>query len=142
LIRKYPLDTLLHQIVVPLVQVAGEISRHHPEKANVALEPARRYEGGFVYGFSILYLRGLAHMQNHQAMDAIADFQEIVDHRGISPLAQQLVLARLGLARAYASSGDVANARVVYGELFELWKEADPDIPILQEAKREYQMLK
>lgn len=141
LIRKYPSDTLLHQIVVPLVQAAGEISRHHPEKANVALEAARRYEGGFVYGFSILYLRGLAHLQNHQAMDAIADFQKIVDHRGISPLAQQLVLARLGLARAYASSGDVANARSAYRGFFALWEDADPDIPILKQAKTEYAKL-
>lgn len=141
LIRKYPSDTLLHQVVVPLVQAAGEISRHHPEKASVALEPARHYEGGFVYGFSILYLRGLAHLQNHQATDAVADFQEIVNHRGICPLAQSWVLAHLGLARAYASSGDFPKARAAYQRFFALLWDADPDIPILKQAKTEYAKL-
>ena len=118
LIRKYPSDTILHQVVVPLVAAAGDISRDHPEKAIVALEPAQRYERGSSYGLSILYLRGLAHLKNHQATEAVADFQEIIDHRGISPLAQQWVLAYLGLARAHAVSGDIAGSRSAYLEFF------------------------
>jgi predicted Zn-dependent protease len=141
LIHKYPADTILHQVVVPLVLAAGDISRDHPEKAIVALEPARRYENGFFFGFSILYLRGLAHLKNHQGTDAIADFQEIIDHRGISPLSQQWILAHLGLARAHVRVGEIAQARSAYQHFFTLLGDADPDIPILKQAKAEYTKL-
>jgi eukaryotic-like serine/threonine-protein kinase len=138
LVRKYPADTILRQAVVPLVQAVGAIGRDHPEKAIVALEPARRYEGGFVYGFSILYVRGLTHLKTRQGTDAVADFQEIVDHRGRSPLSQQWVLAHLGLARAHASLGEIVQARSAYQSLFALLGNGDPDLPILKEAKAEY----
>ncbi len=141
LIRKYPADTILHQVVVPLVLAAGDISREHPEKAVVDFELARRYEGGSAYGFSILYLRGLAHLKNHQTTEAVADFQAIVDHRGISPLSQQWALAYLGLARAGASAGDIAGARSAYQSFLALLKDADPDIPILKQAQAEYAKL-
>jgi eukaryotic-like serine/threonine-protein kinase len=141
LIRTRPSDTILHQVVFPLVAAAGDISRGHPEQALVALEPAQRYEKGSSYGFSILYLRGIAHLKNHQATEAVADFQEIIDHRGISPLAQQWVLAYLGLARAHAVSGDIARSRSAYQSFFKLLAEADPDIPILKEAEAEYAKL-
>jgi DNA-binding winged helix-turn-helix (wHTH) protein/tetratricopeptide (TPR) repeat protein len=136
--RKYPSDTVLHQVVIPLVLAAGFIARDQPEKAIAALEPAQRYEKGFAYGFSILYLRGIAHLKNHQMTDAVADFQEIIDHRGISPLVQQWVLAHLGRARAHATLGDVAQARSAYQSFFALLTDADPDIPILKEARAEY----
>ena len=139
--RKHPSDTVLRQVVVPLVLSAGDISRGHPDKALVTLEPAQRYEKGSSYGFSILYLRGIAHLKNHQATEAIADFQEIIDHRGISPLAQQWVLAYLGLARAHTASGDIAQGRAAYQSFFNLLAEADPDVPVLNEAKAEYAKL-
>jgi eukaryotic-like serine/threonine-protein kinase len=141
LIRKYPSDTVLHQIVVPFAVAASDISQDHPEKAIIALESARRFEGGAYYGFWIWYLRGLAHLKNHQAADAVADFEEIVDHRGTSPLSQQWVLAHLGLARAHASLGDVAKARSAYQDFFALLVEADPDVPVLKQAKTEYAKL-
>jgi eukaryotic-like serine/threonine-protein kinase len=138
---KHPSDTVLQQIMVPLVKAANDISQDHPEKAIVALEPARRYEAGAYYGFSIVYLRGLAHLKNHQQTEAIADFQGIIDHRGISPLAQQWVLAHLGRARAQASSGEIARARSSYQNFFTLLADGDPDIPILKQAKAEYAKL-
>lgn len=141
LVRKYPSDTVLHQVIVPLVLAAGDISRDDPETAIAALAPARRYERGSTYGFSILYLRGLAHLKGHQAMDAAADFREITDHRGISPLSQQWVLAHLGLARAYASLGEIAQARSVYQDFFRLLENGDSDVPILKQAKAEYAKL-
>ncbi len=141
LIRKYPDDTTLHQVIIPLVQAATDIGRNHPEKAIVALEPAQRYQKGSVYGFSILYLRGLAHLNNRQPNDAVADFQEIIDHRGISPLSQQWVLAYLGLARAHANLGETAQARSAYQSFFTLLEEGDTDISILKQAKSEYSKL-
>jgi predicted Zn-dependent protease len=141
LVREYPSDTILHQVFVPLVLAAGDVSREHPEKAIVDLEPARRYEGGCLYGFWIVYLRGVAHLKNHQEADAVADFQEIADHRGTSPLSQQWVLAHLGLARAHAASGDVVKARSAYQSFFALLPDADPDMPVLKQAQAEYSKL-
>jgi len=138
---KYASDTVLQQIMVPLMNAANDISKNHPDKAIAALEPARRYEAGAYYGFSIVYLRGLAHLKNHQQTEAIADFQGIIDHRGISPLAQQWVLAHLGLARAQASSGEIVKARSSYQNFFTLLADGDPDIPILKQAKEEYAKL-
>jgi DNA-binding winged helix-turn-helix (wHTH) protein/Flp pilus assembly protein TadD len=142
LVRKYPSDVVLHQVVVPLVLSAGDIGQGHPEKAIAALGPARRYEGGSSYGFLILYLRGLAHLNNHEGKDAVADFHEIIEHRGISPLSQQWVVAHLGLARAHASMGENAQARSAYQNLFTLLGDGDSDIPILKEAKAEYAKLR
>jgi eukaryotic-like serine/threonine-protein kinase len=141
LIRKYPSDTVLKQILVPFVAAASDISQNHPEKAILALEPARHYEEGAYYGFSILYLRGVAHLNNHQPMDAVAAFQEIVDHRGTSPLSQQWVLAHLGLARAHVRLGEIAQARSTYQSFFTLLRDGDLDIPILKQAKAEYAKL-
>jgi eukaryotic-like serine/threonine-protein kinase len=138
---KHPSDTVLQQIMVPLVNAANDISQDHPEKAIVALESAKRYEEGAYYGSSILYLRGLAHLKNHQQTEAIVDFQGIVDHRGISPLAQQWVLAHLGLARAQASLGEIVKARSSYQNFFTLVADGDADIPILKQAKEEYAKL-
>jgi len=66
------------------------------------------------------------------------EFQKIVDHRGVSPLAPEYALAHLGLARAYALQRDAAKARAAYQDFFALWKDADTDIPVLKEAKAEY----
>ena len=116
---KHPSDTVLQQVMVPLVNAANDISQDHPEKAIVALSLRNAMKQGAYYGPSIVYLRGLAHLKNHQQTDAIADFQGIIDHRGISPLAQQWVLAHLGLARAQASSGEIAKASILISELFQ-----------------------
>ena len=89
----------------------------------------------------VTYVRGQAFLQAKQADAAVAEFQKIIDHPGVvinSPIA---VLSHLGLARAYALSGDTAKARTKYQDFFTLWKDADPDIPILKEAKAEYAKL-
>ncbi len=75
-------------------------------------------------------------------MEAAAEFQKILDHRGVAPVSPLYPLAHLGLARACALSGDAAKSRRMYQDFFALWKDADPDIPILQEAKAEYAKLK
>ncbi len=72
----------------------------------------------------------------------MAEFQKVLDHRGVDPLSILYPLAHLGLARAAVLQGDAAKARKAYQDFFALWKDADPDIPILQQAKQEYEKLK
>jgi hypothetical protein len=87
------------------------------------------------------YFRGLACLAEHRSAEAASEFQKILDHRGVvrnSPIA---ALARLQIGRAYSMAGDTAKAKVAYQDFLTLWKDADPDIPILKEAKAEYAKL-
>jgi len=77
----------------------------------------------------------------HNGTVAASEFQKFLDHRGIVLNFPLGALAHLGLARAYALSGDTAKAKTAYQDFLTLWKDADPDIPILKEAKAEYQKL-
>ena len=86
-------------------------------------------------------MRGEAYLKAHQGSEAIAEFQKIVDHRGIILNELTGALAHLGLARAYAMSGNTVKARMKYADFLALWKDADPDIPILKQAKAEYAKL-
>ena len=88
-----------------------------------------------------VYVRGEAQLAAHNGAAAAAEFQKFLDHRGIVINFPLGALAHLGLARAYALSGDTAKARTAYQDFFALWKDADPDIPILKEAKAEYAKL-
>src|SRR5207244_6066055 len=88
-----------------------------------------------------VYLRGEAYLTLHDGKAAAAEFQKFIDHRGLVANFPWGVLARLGLARAYATQGDNAKARNAYQDFFTLWKDADPDIPILKQAKAEYAKL-
>jgi hypothetical protein len=88
-----------------------------------------------------VYLRGEAYLQEHKGSDAAAEFQKMLNHRGILGNFFTGALAHLGLARAYAMTGDTAKSRSAYQDFFTLWKDADPDIPILKEAKAEYAKL-
>jgi eukaryotic-like serine/threonine-protein kinase len=89
----------------------------------------------------IIYLRGLANMQTGSRTEAAADFQRVLENRGLAGLSLTYPLARLGLARAYAQMGDVTRSRKAYEDLFALWKDADPDLPLLLEARAEYAAL-
>jgi hypothetical protein len=85
-----------------------------------------------------VYVRGEAYLAAHQGSEAVAEFQKILDQRGVVGNEPIGALAHLGLARAYALRSDSAKARAAYNDFFALWKDADPDIPILQQAKAEY----
>ena len=87
------------------------------------------------------YLRGEAYLMLHDGNRAAAEFQKFIDHRGVVGNFPWGALARLGLARAYAMQGDTAKAKAAYQDFLTLWKDADPDIPILKEAKAEYAKL-
>jgi predicted Zn-dependent protease len=88
-----------------------------------------------------VYVRGQAYLAAHQGSEAAREFQKIVDHPGITIGDAFGVLAHLGLARAYALTGDTAKARAAYQDFFTLWKDADPGIPVLKQAKAEYAKL-
>jgi Tfp pilus assembly protein PilF len=88
-----------------------------------------------------VYVRGEAYLQAHSGAAAAAEFQKILDHRGVVVNFPLGALAHVGLARAYALSGDAPKAKTAYQDFFALWKDADPDIPILKESKAEYEKL-
>lgn len=137
--RAFPLHTLLHSVHIPVVRAAIEIERNNPAKAMQLLQPTANYERG---RFVVTYTRGLAHLRARSGTEAAAAFQRILDHRYEEPTNLWYPLAHLGLARASALAGDTARSRKAYQDFLALWKDADPDVPILQQARREYAALK
>jgi len=136
-------NTVLKLYWVPTLRAAIALNSGNSAQSLVILEAAAPYElgeppptaPGTLYP---AYLRGQAHLMAHNGAGAASEFQKLVDHRGIVLNFPLGALARLGLARAYAISGDGARSRAAYQDFFALWKDADPDIPILKEAKAEY----
>jgi Tfp pilus assembly protein PilF len=141
LAREAPSDTLLQEIDIPLVQATGQMANGHAEQTLRSLERVKPYELGRRAALLPNYLRGLAYLQLRKGQEAAVEFQSVLDHRGVAPLDTIWVAARLNLARAYAISGDREKATFAYQQFLTLWKDADPDIPILKEAKTEYAKL-
>jgi tetratricopeptide (TPR) repeat protein len=149
LAHRFPLNTMINRYWLPAIDASIEIGQNNAAKAIERLRTVSQYELGtptpqFEVGGSLypVYVRGHAYLSLGQGAEAAAEFQKLVDHRGIvvnSPLA---ALARLQLGRAYALAGDKAKARHAYLEFLELWKDADPDIPIFRQAKEEYAKLR
>jgi eukaryotic-like serine/threonine-protein kinase len=142
LAKRFPANTLLNAVTVPIIRGEIEIERHDPKRAIELLQVATPYELGWPWGLVQMYVRGEAYLAAREGKEAGAEFQKILDHRGVNALSPLSVLARLGLARAYALKGDTAQSGRAYQDFFALWKDADPDIPILQQAKAEYAKLK
>jgi eukaryotic-like serine/threonine-protein kinase len=140
LVRRFPKDTILNKVSVLIVQARIELQRGNPAQAIQLLETTRPYEGYAL--FQIGYLRGQAYLNEQKAVEAATEFQKIIDHRGSQPTSPIFALAHVGLARSAALRGDTGEARKTYQDFFSLWKEADPDIPILIEAKKEYEKLR
>jgi tetratricopeptide (TPR) repeat protein len=139
LARDFPLDTVLNNVSIPVARAIIEMKRNNPTQAITLLEAARPYE---LAGYWPMYARGDAYLQARDGVKAAAEFQKILEHRGIDPLSAVYALARLGLGRASVLQGQTATARTAYQDFFALWKDADPDIPILKQAKEEYEKLK
>ena len=144
LAKEWQFDTLLNQVWLPLAQATNDIQRNQPAEAIARLESAVPYEWGgpprgAIYWPS--YIRGEAFLKALDGVKAAAEYQKILDHRGIDPTSQLYSLARLGMGRAYALQGDIPRARAAYQDFFALWKDADPDIPILKQGKAEYAKL-
>jgi serine/threonine protein kinase/predicted Zn-dependent protease len=140
LTKKFPDDTLLSTVSIPLIRAQLELSRGNAAQALQLLEPARKFE---VYGdFWPPYLRGQAFLKQGKRTQAATEFKTIIDHRGWYPVSPLYPMAHLGLARAAQLSGDSANARKAYQDFFTLWKDADATIPLLVAAHQEYEKLK
>jgi eukaryotic-like serine/threonine-protein kinase len=139
--RRFADDTLLHQVIIPSVRALSAMNSKNPDAAIQLLQPATPYEFGNAMAMLPVYIRGLAYLQAKRGPEAVAEFQKIVDRPGISPTALVHPLAKLGLGRAYVITGDTAKARAAYQDFLAVWKDADPDVPILKEAKTEYAKL-
>jgi serine/threonine protein kinase/Flp pilus assembly protein TadD len=137
--QRFPVDTLINAVGMPTARGLVEIKRGKPAKAIDLLRAAAPYEAG---NFWPIYVRGRAYLGAKAGTEAAAEFQKILDHRGVAPASPLYPLAYLGLARAWALAGDAARSRKAYQDFLALWKDADPDIPILQEAQQEYAKLK
>ena len=142
--KSEPTNTYLKVYWFPVLEASIAMAQQAPDRVIVALEPALPYElGGPPPGISMYppYIRGLAYLAQKNGPVAAAEFQKFLDHPGIVQNFLLGSLAHLQLARAYALSGDTAKAKSAYQDFFVLWKDADPDIPILKEAKAEYAKL-
>jgi serine/threonine protein kinase len=144
--KRFSGDTCVKFEYVPELRALLALNRNDPAKAVELLQVAAPYELGTprssfhaIYGVLYpIYVRGEAYLALHQGTQAAAEFQKILDHPGIAYSDPVGALARLQIGRAYAMSGDQAKAKAAYQDFLKLWKDADPDIPVLQQAKAEY----
>jgi hypothetical protein len=144
--KTFPLDTLVERYWLPTIRAGVALARQDPNRAIDLLKVASTIElscltGNLAILMSPAYVRGQAWLTLHEGHRAAAEFQKFIDHRGLVVNFPWGALARLGLARAAALSGDLAKSRRAYQDFFALWKDADPDLPILKEAQAEYAKL-
>jgi tetratricopeptide (TPR) repeat protein len=138
--EQHPEDTMLNRIWLPLISAATSLSEARPAQAIDTLRATAPFEGA---AESLpIYLRGLAFLRIGAGTAAQAEFQKIVDHRGRTFWFPFHPLAHLGLARAAALRGDTAGTSRAYQAFFTLWKDADADLPVVVEARREYARLR
>ena len=144
LVRQNPTDTLLNKVAVPLAQAMTDLQRNQSAQAVARLEVAVPYEfgsGPAAAGYSINYVRGEAYLRLKDGAKAAAEYQKILDHHGTDPLDVSYNLSHLGLGRAYALQGNTSAAKAAYQDFFAAWKDADPNLPVLKQAKAEYEKL-
>jgi tetratricopeptide (TPR) repeat protein len=143
--REYPLDTLVQRNYLPEIRAEIALQGGDPAKAVDLLQASTPYEMGATFlpvlQFFPAYERGRAYLRTHNGSAAAAEFQKIIDHPDALLNAPVEPAAKLGLARAYALSGDKDKSRTAYQDFLGLWKNADPDVPVLKEAKAEYAKL-
>ena len=141
LLHEYPADTFLNELQTPLILAASQLSVREADAALRTLHRVTPFEFGTEAEFVPTYLRALAYLRLRRSEDAAGEFRSVLAHRGVSPLSPILVMSQLGLARAYAMQKDLAKSHAAYATLFANWKNADPDLPILKQAKAEFAKL-
>jgi serine/threonine protein kinase/tetratricopeptide (TPR) repeat protein len=149
LVKRFPEDTSVRFSYLPALQAMIALNRGKPSMALELLQPTAPYElgshrssfAGLFGNLYPIYVRGEAYLAAHRAVEAAAEFQRVLDHRGIVVSDPVGAIARLQLARAYTLSGDKPKAKFAYQDFLTLWKDADPGIPILKQAKAEYAKL-
>jgi eukaryotic-like serine/threonine-protein kinase len=145
--KRFPLDTVVQTVWLPTIRAQVETSRKNAARSLELLQAAAPYELGMLSSSATnsclypVYVRAEAYLSAQQGQAAAAEFQKILDHRGLLWNCVTGALANLQLGRAYAMQGDTTKAKVAYQDFLTLWKDADPDIPILIAAKAEYAKL-
>ena len=147
--KRFPEDTSVRFSYVPVLRARLSLNHDEPSRAIEELEVASHYElgmprsaiNGFYGAMYPVYMRGESYLAAHQGDRAAIEFQKILDHPGIVLSDPIGALAHLQLGRAYAISGDKAKAISAYQDFFTLWKDADPGIPVLKQAKAEFAKL-
>jgi len=142
--KSEPSNTYLKVYWFPVIEASIAMAQQAPDRAIIALEPSLPYElGGPPPGIAMYppYIRGVAYLAQKNSPAAAAEFQKFLDHSGVIQNFLLASMAHLQLGRAYVISGDTAKAKTAYKDFLNLWKDADPDIPILKEAKAEYAKL-
>jgi eukaryotic-like serine/threonine-protein kinase len=137
-----------NRFIQAMSAVAGramqQLAKNQAAKAVNTLEAIRSYEFGTgprSLGYAPTFVRGSAYLKLHDGARAAAEFHRILGHRGAAGWSIEYPLAQLNLGRAVAMQGDPAKAPTAYQDFFALWKDADPDIPVLKQAKAEYAKL-
>ena len=133
-----PDDTLVQAVAIPGLQAFLEIKRDNPTRALELLQRAQPYDRA---DLGTLWLRGIAYLKAGKTNDAVQEFQKILAFKNTRLGSPYIFMAQLGVGRAHALAGDKAQARTAYQDFFALWKDADPDLPLLAEAKAEYAKL-
>jgi serine/threonine protein kinase/tetratricopeptide (TPR) repeat protein len=146
--KRFPEATLVQFNYLPTLRAKLAVNRGSASQAVESLRAATPYELGqttsSTYGWNALYpiyVRGEAYLTAHQGSEAAAEFQKILDHRGVVVNGPIGALAHLQIGRAYAMQGDTAKARAAYQDFLTLWRDADADIPVFIAAKAEYAKL-
>jgi len=145
--KHFSQNTIVQFIYLPAIHAQLEVLRNDFANANKILEAAAPYElgkpsdGAFSPALYPVFVRAEAFLAARQGAEAAAEFQKIIGHAGVVVNQPIGALAHLGLARAYVLQGDTAKARAAYTDFLALWKDADPDVPVLKQAKAEYATL-
>jgi eukaryotic-like serine/threonine-protein kinase len=134
-VHERPQDTFIQAVSVPVTQATVALNSGDGKKALELLKSALSYDKATTIS---LYIRGLAYLKSGQGPEAASEFQKVLALSNFAPTDLLMTFARLGLARAYALERDSLKAKSAYQDVLELWKDADPDIPILKQAKAEY----
>ena len=138
---RYPEDTVVQFVYLPLIRAQIELTRKNSPKSVELLRAAEPYEFGQNSILHPAYVRGQAYLADRRGSEAIVEFQKILDHSGVVVNDPIGALAHLQIARAYVGQAESTKAKAAYQDFLTLWKNADPDIPILQQAKAEYARL-
>ena len=137
-----PKNTFLTALITPLVRAEIEKNRGKTAEALQLLESIRNYDLGEAAGLGNNYLRGHFYLEQRRGNEAAAEFKKIIDNRGVDGLSPLHALSYVGLARAAVLNGDTGAARKAYQDFFALWKDADADLPVLVQARKDYEQLK
>ncbi len=139
---EYPISTYNMGIFSPMINAGDAIHRGRPaQEIKDLMAPAGLYETGGIASLNPIYIRAVGYLKGGSPQDALSEFQKLLDHRGVDPLRPSVPLAILGIARASVLLGRTEDARKAYETILQFWKEADPGLPIVAQARKEYDKL-